>query len=327
MTAAFQECIDHVTDAQKNYSRSTSGLDGEIRSIASKEPTDETFVPTEDKASVAAHFYVIESHATEMATLLQSLVRHYDLCSSALRHVEGGGEVIQNVQNDLPAGLKVDGPFQASRSHPIAEHEFSELMQVLDNDALEVDDVIQEIRDRSLEIQTELEQIQGEESSLETKRSAFVRINDLTERLDQNINDYVNAGSTFAQRWADIKSRIEERLEDLEQLQNFYAGFFRAYQGLLVEIGRRRSLHEKMEKIAENCASKLEGLEKQDLEDREAFTLEHGEFLPLNIWPGLVQSPSKFQMKREDANPEIPSITPEILNRAWTLLDGKSGSA
>ena len=200
----------------------------------------------------------LESQAKEMADLLESLVRHFDLCVNALKHTEGGGAAAQNITTDMPVGISVDQDNQNDSIESISDEEKREMLDVLAKDAAELEDVVMEIRDRLGEMEMQFENlnayIQHLASTNADTTAAFHQLEDVGSRLPR----YVLNGRDFLRKWEEQRQQILERMEDIESLRKFYDHFVTAYDGLIVEIGRRKDMQNRMEAIVKGAMTKVD---------------------------------------------------------------------
>lgn len=212
------------------------------------------------RAPLATILPSLENQAKEMAELLESLVRHFDLCVTALKHTEGGGAAVQNVTTDLPVEIRVDPDDAGKPIEPISDQERQEMLDVLAKDAAELEDVVMEIRDRLTEMETQFDYLNAYLEHLATINAdtlgAFQQLEEVGTRLPR----YVLHGREFMRRWEEQKQQIIDRMEELENLREFYDNFLAAYDGLIIEIGRRRNVQNKMEAIAQEAMSKIDQL-------------------------------------------------------------------
>ena len=112
-------------------------------------------------------------------------------------------------------------------------------------------------------------------------------------------------------------------MEELENAKSFYDDFLRAYDSLIIEVGRRKALESKREEIIQDTISKLQLLYEDDLTEREEFKREHGQFIPIDIWPGLVDSPNRYRVSAEEAAIEnVPDISKSVIHRAIRRVHG-----
>ena len=309
LTAAFRECIDRTTEAQSDFAGSNHGLDDEIKKIQELLSSVSLLDPNFDYPDTVSLFRALESHATETADLLQSLVRHYDLCVTALKHTEGGGEAAQEAQVDLPPALDSASP--EMQLEPMSEKEREEMLHVLNKDAEEVTDVVEEIRERVTQMESQYEQIKNQERVLHENELSMLEAVSLLDVNSASLPRYVKASAIFLSRWNEIQQRIDEKLETMDSLCDFYTGFLHAYDGLLIEIGRRKSVKARIDKIIQDSLINIDSLLDDDAEERQAFRSEHGEYLPSDIWSGLGQMPPRYELRQvknqEDEMPNLPS--------------------
>ncbi|KAB8360689.1 hypothetical protein FH972_024426 [Carpinus fangiana] len=320
LAADFRTYIDQTNNAQNQLDDSNAAFDDELATIV------HCITPVRqdvDLKGAAVLFKSLEEHAAEMASLLQSLVRHYDLCATALKHTEGGGEAAEHAaQVELPEGIHVDAlPHDLPSQQPMSAEERAEMLQVLDNDAAEVDDVVQEIRERVAEMEHQAEQIADLLSIVRDRHAALEKACALMTQLAERLPLYVDAGARFVHTWTELRGRIEEKMEELHGLRQFYTGFLRAYDGLLVEVVRRKVVRSKMQRVAQDAMRRIRELHEDDAEEREAFKEEHGDFLPADIWPGLALPPAAFEVKQTDETDEaMPDIPKDVWQKATDRL-------
>ncbi|KAI9672671.1 MAG: autophagy protein 17 [Alyxoria varia] len=313
----LRECIDHVNEAQRDFDESNTTFDRDLEQIHDKLEMARSSGEDCDFTKTTTLFRSLEAHATEMADLLQSLVRHYDLCVSALKNTEGGGDAVQQAERELPDDLAAFSNERAESPQSLTDEERVELIRVVDKDAGEVNDVVNEIAARSSEMEAQLVGITGQESILKDSSFASKEAINLIESIEKSLPQFINASSVFDSRWHEIKQRIDEKMAELKGMYDFFADFLTAYDGLLVEISRRKASRSKMEKIAREAISKINDLYDVEVERREAFRSEHGEFLPRNLWSGVDHSPAKFDLQIRDKDEDrIPEVSREAVQRA-----------
>lgn len=341
LTLALHACIDRTSEAQNELGNSNASFDEDLNSIFSaldalpaRSPRDtrlgqKAVTADEEPSPIPSLFQSLEDHATEMATLLQSLVTHYDLCVSALKHTEGGLGAATQAAGDLPAapnGVKVESLHRdADDVGPISEEERMEMIAVLDNDAAEVDEVVAEIRDRARDMEAQYQEVVDHVEGL---RLEFRGLKDVIGKLGavgNNVGSFVKAGARFMEKWDQEKRIIGEKMGELEGVRDFYEGFLAAYDGLIVEIERRRNVKARMEKVAQEAMAKLETLYQDDVEERESFRVDQGAYLPSDIWPGLVNPPIRFELTQINKEVgDIPTISKEALNIALQRANARS---
>jgi autophagy-related protein 17 len=311
--------IDAIQEAKQVIDESIRSFEDDLESVnnALGERTVSSSSTRSDlqKPDIPALLKKLDSHAKEMAESLESLVKHFDLCVTAIKHTEGGGAAVaKNVSvADLPEGFGVED-FETP-AQPITEEERLEMMQVLENDANEVDEVVMEIQDRSAEMEAQLDQILMWKERKQGRYEDFLKAFKLLEQASTRLPSYVSQSSAYSAKWSYEKLKIEEGMAGLESLREIYRNFLGAYDGLIVEVARRKAVKNQMEKVVRDAEAKLEKLYEADAADREAFGFDHGDYLPSDIWPGLANPPPRFVISRADSEggsvPELPRKTVE----------------
>jgi len=126
-------------------------------------------------------------------------------------------------------------------------------------------------------------------------------------------------------RWGEEKLKIEEGMAGLEDLRDVYRNFLGAYDGLIVEVARRRAVRNQMDKVIREAHSKLQKLYEDDSEEREAFRLDQGEYLPMDIWSGLSDPPPKYGFSRiGDGRESVPDLPRKTVEEALKRLKAVS---
>lgn len=240
-----------------------------------------------------------QSHS--MAEHLTSLNRHFDLCVTAVRITEGGAALAKRkAAEDSGEGGPVsisgvireqqdtygdDGDDEAQHNNPAAK---TEILQIVMRDATEVDDVVADLA-------AEMQQIEVDYSLLKDKADAVKAAYDavtqafgmLKEVGAQRLAGYVASEAEFVARWESEKQLIFARLEDMENLRDFYEGYTNAYDSLVLEVERRRAVEDKIHGIWQKAKDQVDKLIEADWRDRETFRSEVGEYIPQDLWTGM----------------------------------------
>lgn len=239
---------------------------------------------------------IMEDNARHMADNLESLVKHYDLCVSAIKHTEGGGDAAQRIAGGLPEEVAFAETDLNASPEPISEEERLEMINVIQKDADQVEEVMLEIRDRIAEMESQ-DQILAEYINACTQEYSDTRLAfKLLEDIGQRLPAFIAQSQVFLMRWDEERSRLEEHMEELEGLRLFYDGFLSAYDNLLIEVDRRKALEAKVHKIVQDAMHKIGRLYDDDAEAREVFKAEQGDFLPIDIWPAMTSSPPRHEI-------------------------------
>ena len=321
---------------------SKEGLDSSLSDLRAKiAEVPATPKSLSDPSPVPTLYRDIEEHATEAAQCLESLVKHYDLCVTALRNTEGGSAAAVQATGSTPepSGDKFDGP---SHPEPITAEERGEMLSVLVKDAQEVDEVAAEIRDRGTEMATLLSQLTSHTTLLRSKRDALTTIDRQLDTLSYAVPKHIAALRSFHTAWlSDAHPTIKSGIEEWEHLRDFYERFELAYAELIVEVSSRRKRHERARRRAEEVQRELGHLFNEDCQARDAFAAKTGDFLPLDIWPDLMSLPIRYEIvpvsgkaDREDEGEgedgtggdqtSVPELDKEAVQRALARMKRKA---
>ena len=78
----------------------------------------------------------------------------------------------------------------------------------------------------------------------------------------------------------------------------------------------------RIEKEVDTAMRRIEKLYEDDLEEREAFRKEQGNFLPVDIWPGVMNPPLRYRVLAEDEVERVPDISKSVIHRAIKRVHG-----
>ncbi|KAL8711964.1 MAG: hypothetical protein Q9220_003660 [cf. Caloplaca sp. 1 TL-2023] len=266
----------------------------------------------------------MEDSAKDMADNLESLVKHFDLCVTAIKHTEGGDDAAQRLTDDLLAGVDVEVDVVKSPPEPMSDQERQEMLEVLAKDSDQVEDVVMEIREHILEMEAQNDSVETYIDQLNQAYTSTITAFRLLEGVENRLHAFVAQSQVFVMRWDDEKAKISEQMQELESLGGFYSGYLSAYDNLLVEIGRRQFMEQQMEKVVHEAMRKLENLYEEDNTKREAFKNSYGDFLPVDIWPGLINPPLQFETKPITGIERVPDVSKSVIQRAIRRVEGKS---
>jgi len=325
LLASLRTLIDTFNDSRADLDANIARFDDSIAHIASalsgsgsgSGDTDDSNPPSkitpydEPPLSIPALFHDMESHAAEMATLLQSLISHYDLCVSALKHTEGGGEAAreaiqaadelaknaQGVEESLYAATAIPDPMDAA--------ERAEMLRVLENDAAEVEDVVGELRERGGEIEGLYGQLSSRANNSRKTTRGLRRAVEGMHAVKDALPVYLDAIASFKEGWANLRLAMQGKTQELVGLCGFYEQFWSGYKKLLREVDRRAAVEAQMARVAEKARRDLERLYEADREAREEFVEEVGGFLPGDIWPGLAERGTRWEVREVDDDGEM----------------------
>ncbi|KAH8427310.1 autophagy-related protein 17 [Aspergillus melleus] len=305
--ASFDEELGSIKEALGNYRAATKLASS--RSSASSSSTSASNSSLPSLSSMPSMLHSLEMHAQEMANLLESLVRHFDLCVTAVKHTEGGGAAARSITGDMPAGMHVSGRgpnieegINANLNaplDPLSDFEYQEMVNVLIKDAAEAEDVVMEIHDRIAEMESVLEHVTTQRDTFLSVYNATTSVfNHISSLASARLPGYIAQAHNFTRVWSEEHERIEVGLLELSDLNSLYDGFLDAYDGLILEVSRRRHVRQRVEKVLRDCRHKLDQLYEEDVNARETFRVEQGDYLPSDIWPGIGREPMRIEFQR-----------------------------
>lgn len=321
---AMKVAIDNVQTAQHEMNQSIQTLEEDLQSVnevlnhrvAASSTESEWQLPPIPKI-----LSMLENNAREMAQGLESLATHFDNCVRAIKHTEGGGEAIAQTMSaeGLPDAVGTDLHTLHDPAQPISDDELIELLDVVEGDAAEVDEVVMELTDRNAEMETQLEKVSQWRERQETAYNDIATAFKLVDKIGGRLSTYVAEAARHSTRWAEERAKIEDGIGGMEELCDHYANFLHAYDGLIVEVARRKTVKKQMERVIAEAHEKLEQLYEQDRVQRLEFRNDQGEFLPSDIWQGVNSLPPRYVISRSDddiaggANsiPDLPRKTVE----------------
>ncbi|KAI9799957.1 MAG: hypothetical protein M1825_004328 [Sarcosagium campestre] len=336
--SAIRESIDKTQESRQGFESSISRFNSQVGSITTAISANvEGFSPSNPDAEspVPNLLFSLESQAKDMAESLESLVRHFDLCVNAIKHTEGGGAVARSIAGDTLSSTNLDklnndddnnnndnndnndDDDEEAPIEEIGEDEMAEMLDVLEKDAADLDDVVTDIKSGLVEMEAHFEHLTAYITQLGAQYSATTAAYGLLVETGLLLPKYIASSQEFIVGWDEERQKITERMQELEALRDFYDGFLQAYDGLIIEIGRRRGVQVQMESIVKGAMTELEELYKADRADRDTFRQDQGEYLPADIWPGLTEPPPTFSIQRVDPDvADVPDIPPKLLDQA-----------
>lgn len=356
---SIKASIDRFDEARTSFRETCAEFDSEIERIdASLAPPTAADQDLEGGDEIEFHqsplpqiFTHLEQLANQSAENLEGLAKHYDLCVAALRHTEGGGEAIDRAsktdQHSQLAGLGVelDDLVEEDDLKPISEEEKQRMYAVLHTDALDLDDVVAEVQGAVGEMEDQLMRISDYIAFLQGNADRQRQALTLFKSTLSKTPGYISAAVAFQSAWETERQVLLETREQVEGLAEIFAGFHHAYDGLIVEVQRRRHVQSKMEKVMKHAAKELDKLFEgksiriiavavdpdhvirvDDLVEREAFRTDQGQFLPTDIWPDLSQEPNRYNfVSANETATTLPELSRSVYESAKQRLLARTG--
>lgn len=186
----------------------------------------------------------------------EKLNHHYEQCVDALRRTEA--TPLQSSTADLPQSLSPE--------------EFC----VLESDAEAVEEVLEEMTQNINEMENMyVEQIQGHISSLEACHAEATAAVSQFEEFQASLGSYIVATTEFDSSQKEYQILIHPALDRLDSLSEFYAGFAKAYNEMVVEVGRRMGIKNQMEGIMKRALAEIDELYERELSKPNSCAREH----------------------------------------------------
>ncbi|KAJ5467835.1 Autophagy-related protein 17 [Penicillium sp. IBT 31633x] len=304
----FDDELQATRQSLRHYHTATKLASSRVSITSSSSSSSDSGLLT--LSSMPGQIQSLEAHAQEMAVLLEALVRHFDLCVTAVKHTDGGRAVARSITGDMPTGVdgsndgmpNIGAEINANLNAPLdpmTDAEYEEMVAVLIKDAPEADDVVMEIQDRINEMESIFEQVQTQRDALLSISKATVEVHThLSSLASSRLPRYISQAHNFTRVWHEENDRIQSGLAELSDLHSLYDGFLHAYDNLMLEVARRRHVRQRVEKVLRDTRHKLDQLHDEDAAARDTFRVEQGDFLPSDIWPGVGLAPMQVQFSR-----------------------------
>lgn len=266
-------------------------------------------------APLADHIHALESHAQEIASLMDSLLRHFDRCVNAIRHTEGGYAAVKKAASSQPPGteaVSVSGVMatdnESAHDEPLSEEDRNGMLDVLGKDASEVEDVVMELMEFLAEMEIKHEAVQEHLSSLTTTYRDTTNAYHILEGVGARLSGYIIASQDFKTRWEETKIQIQEQLSELESMRLFYENYYSSYDSMILEVHRRKQCEEKVRSIMKRAMEQIDKVYDADMKEREGFRMDSGEYLPVDLFPGINTPAPKWDfVLAEDQDPSLAS--------------------
>ncbi len=118
----------------------------------------------------------------------------------------------------------------------------------------------------------------------------------ILEDIASRIQSYVAAEAEFVDRWDNEKLVVADKLDEMENLRQFYEGYASAYDTLILEAERRRAVEDKIQAIWRKAKDTVDKLADADQKERDMFRHEIGEYLPTDLWVGMTRPLPRWEL-------------------------------
>ncbi|KAK3295180.1 autophagy-related protein 17 [Chaetomium fimeti] len=246
----------------------------------------------------------LADHSEAMAQHLASLTNHFDMCVKAVRATEGGAALARRraaEATDDGEPVSISGFITEQESHltdlePMDPQELAEIVQVVMEDAPEVDEVVAEIQAVLQQAEQDFETLKEQADRIRDAWAATLGAFQVLEDIGTRLQSYVAAEHEFEQRRDAEKDVIYAKLEEMDGLKVFYEGYARAYSSLMLEAERRRGVEAKIRNTLRKAKENVDNLVEADKKQREYFRQEVGEFLPTDLWVGMNNPLARWEL-------------------------------
>lgn len=225
--------------------------------------------------------------AQEMATLLDSLTRHYDLCT------------------EIP---------------DLNEQEKKEAFEVAVNDrqlvhgAISRIDSIKDIFDNAHEV------VKGLHGRLSTEFDASANFFHSIEAFTTHaLARYVSQIREKQEECTRLYDSVDSVTREVQGLSSYFKLFKRAYSALVIEIVRRKQAQDHVHKLIKDANATLHAAHGRETAVRQDFCATYGEFLPKRIWNDIESEPHLYALDFEEE--ELPQIGKDSLANALKDLN------
>ncbi|KAK1828797.1 autophagy-related protein 17 [Podospora conica] len=308
MHDALKESIKELRAAQESFDRDLLRFETDIRNL---KKTMSTAIPPSSTDSSASCQPIpdllasLSEHSHAMAEQLTSLTQHFDLCVKAVRATEGGAALARRQAADLTEGgepVSVSGVIAEQDAHNMADleamdpQERAEVVQVVVDDAHEVDEVVSEIQAGLLQMEADFGALKEQTDRIRAANAATIAAFHFVDEIGAKLQSYIDAEAEFVQRWEDEKEIVYNKVDEMSLLREFYDGYASAYGSLMLEVERRRAVQEKIANTWRKAKETVDKLVEGDRKEREHFRQEIGEFLPTDLWVGMVEPATRWEV-------------------------------
>ncbi|KAK9492763.1 autophagy-related protein 17 [Lipomyces doorenjongii] len=294
LKAQLRQAIDYFQDAHGTMTTDISQFDTEISELSSEvsvlppASSDLSFYKT-----LVSSLESIENHAHAMGALLESLAHHYDQCSQALMTSS-----TQNLQQDP---------------------EREDLINVLRDDAAQVDDVVDELRHRHSDMKALGDSIFDFAMSSAEHYSSTAELCDKLSLHQTSLENHLLAARQFAKGVAEYFSRRNSLLDELDSLVEYFERFLHSYDALVLEVVRRKNTQNRMEKVVRDALDKLKFIYDEEMASRKSFHVKNGDYLPSDLWPGLSDPPIGYEIIAHEIS-ALPELSATLIEQVKKRL-------
>ncbi|KAH8153140.1 uncharacterized protein LAJ45_02727 [Morchella importuna] len=349
--AEFEKMLTGLDNADNRLNQTLEVLRNSIVDPAFSIPNPENEDPTSMTKARTLHDFVddegIENLKSRLRHSIDQVQESHDTLSMSLAEFDADLTALDTSLSKLPDPSKQEDGL-AEPIHPYLhslEEQAEEMAQLLESLTQHFDRCSQALRDSEAvnthnqesgmtdELKERLDTMENISTyvgkHIEKLHGLSGKAHDnflLFEEFQGNLGGYVGTTREFETQQDGYFRAMEERLDELWQLGDFYEGFMGAYDAMVIEVGRRKGVAAGMDNIVKDAMKKLQGLYEADLAEREVFKEEQGDHLPMDIWPGIMDMPIRYSIVKDpQGGSELPNISKEALQRALGRRAAREG--
>ncbi|ORY85081.1 autophagy-related protein 17 [Protomyces lactucae-debilis] len=300
LKGGLRQAVDDLQESQEQLASLYATFDGHVRALdktLALLPTDPILLLPQisqshrqgDALSLSATAETCRAqqaeHLVSLAELLLSLSQHYD-------HTQ----TLSTSSAALPQDAR------------------AELREVVEEDAVQLEDVLAEMDERVVDLEEDLTFVTNHVAALQQVTQQLEEAFSVFEALD--IDTPVHTLDDIRATRTTREMTLDMRREQLLGLAEQFTQFSRSYDALLLEIDRRAQHDAAVDALMEQTQRQLEQLQQQEMAERAAFLSMHGASLPEDIWHGIRDSPAGWVMQREQDAQTTPVLSQSVLQAA-----------
>ncbi|CAI4218028.1 unnamed protein product [Parascedosporium putredinis] len=210
----------------------------------------------------------------------------------------------------LHLGVIAEQESHVSDLEPITSQDRADMVKIVVEDASEVEVVVHEINERLAAMENEFSLLGREANHI---RRVYAGTQDAFRVLEDIGGKLVIYGAIFT------------KLEEMDRLREFYQGYAGAYERLILEVDRRRAVEDRVQAIWRKARESVDRLAQEDLQQRENFMQDIGEYIPTDLWPGMNASMKRWEIRpvaEEGMDPQrsTPALSRSVVEGAKARL-------
>ncbi|KAI8960314.1 autophagy-related protein 17 [Daldinia sp. FL1419] len=297
---ALKETIQCLQGIQESFAGDLLRFDDDMRLLnktLAGAPSSASSSVSSSERSLAQLFSSMIDNSHAMAELLSSLTKHFDLCVTAVRMTEGGAalariKAAEAIDSQSGVNVSISGVIAEQERHmpeedPITPEDRAQMLEVVVQDASEVDDVVRELHSRLQAVEADFATIDSQRNRVKTAYRSTIDAFRVLEDIGARLSSYIAAEAEYRDRRAEEQLAIQDKLREMDELRIFYESYSNSYDGLILEVERRRALQEKVISIWKKAKENVDKLYEADRKERDLFRHEVAEYLPTDLWPGM----------------------------------------